>query len=616
MYQSLLTNRYLTTRVIPLIAVAAVALCTALVIIVVSVMSGFVNMVRDAGKTLLGDVVISYSIQGLAHYDELILRIEALPEASAASPLVEMFGLLELPYGAAQGVQVFGIEPISFDQVTGYAASLYWKTPDDVGWLRALRHATENTWKEREARFSVEVIADAERAASGTLRKTLYALAPEESRDDVLALPLARMRDELPGLLGFENWSDLFFVEPMLNPNLDLVYEHGRVLDEGGDNGAAIVTGIEVSDANERRSDGTYRPLASHLWMPITKVTLTLAPISRGNRILQPESRIFPVANEIQFGIYPVDNQRVLIPIAIAQKMLQMDAGQIVDPDELDPVTLLPTVIEETPARVTKIVIRAADGVTPEDLKASVEMVYDTFRAELTDAGDPYVLPEHGLFTTIKTWQEQNAEWIAPVEKERDLMRILFSIIYFVCGGLVLVIFWAIVYEKTRDIGILRSIGASRIGVLWIFVHYGLVVGIVGSIVGVGLAYLVVHNINGIHLALGQPVPFWARATGIGVTTLALLFTLFMTRRPNLLPVVAGALCTITLIGISTWMMLHKGFLVWDPKVYYFSEIPNRMDAANAIITMVGAVVFSIIGALFPAARAADIDPVTALRYE
>ena len=58
------------------------------------------------------------------------------------------------------------------------------------------------------------------------------------------------------------------------------------------------------------------------------------------------------------------------------------------------------------------------------------------------------------------------------------------------------------------------------------------------------------------------------------------------------------------------------GVVIWDPAVYYFSEVPNTIDLPSAIITMIGAVIFSLIGAAIPAARAADIDPAKALRYE
>ena len=58
------------------------------------------------------------------------------------------------------------------------------------------------------------------------------------------------------------------------------------------------------------------------------------------------------------------------------------------------------------------------------------------------------------------------------------------------------------------------------------------------------------------------------------------------------------------------------GVIIWDPSVYYFTVIPNEVDLANAYQTMVGAVLFSLIGAFLPAAKAADVDPVRALQYE
>jgi ABC-type lipoprotein release transport system permease subunit len=99
MYQSLLVLRFLTSRIMPVIAVLAVALCVTLVIVVVSVMTGFLDMLRASGKRLVGDVVIQYPVVGIPYYRDLIADIEALDEAEAASPLIETLGIIKMPYG-------------------------------------------------------------------------------------------------------------------------------------------------------------------------------------------------------------------------------------------------------------------------------------------------------------------------------------------------------------------------------------------------------------------------------------------------------------------------------------------------------------------------------------
>jgi lipoprotein-releasing system permease protein len=236
----------------------------------------------------------------------------------------------------------------------------------------------------------------------------------------------------------------------------------------------------------------------------------------------------------------------------------------------------------------------------------------------LQKSADPNVRtrPPAAEYVSIMTWEQRLRDLIAPVEKERQMMRILFSITYLVCAGLILAIFWSIVSEKTRDIGILRAIGASRMGVLWIFLRYGLTIGAVGSGVGIALAWLVIRNINAIHMALGNDAPPWLYVTFFLLAAGSAALTLRALTRSRILSVLLWTVATLALVGIGTGLVLHRGFLIWDPAVYYFATIPSEMDWSNAWITAVGAIVFSVLGAAVPAARAADIDPVRALRYE
>jgi ABC-type lipoprotein release transport system permease subunit len=86
-----------------------------------------------------------------------------------------------------------------------------------------------------------------------------------------------------------------------------------------------------------------------------------------------------------------------------------------------------------------------------------------------------------------------------------------------------------------------------------------------------------------------------------------------------MLPIVLGSLGFIALGGVGGLLLFIRhigGLVVWDASVYYFSQIPNELDWGTSIFTVCGAILFCLLGALIPAAKAADTDPVKALRHE
>ena len=121
-----------------------------------------------------------------------------------------------------------------------------------------------------------------------------------------------------------------------------------------------------------------------------------------------------------------------------------------------------------------------------------------------------------------------------------------------------------IVVEKTRDIGILKALGASSRGIMSIFLGYGLALGLVGSGVGVGIGLLFVRYINQVE-------------------------------------------------GVISWILGRK---VFDENIYYFHEIPTVVQPGMVASVALGAVIIAVLASVLPARRASALHPVRALRFE
>jgi lipoprotein-releasing system permease protein len=536
MFQPLLVRKYLLSKAMPLLAAMAVLLCAAMVLVTWSVMNGFLNKLIASGRTTTGDVTISFPVQGFPHADELIKMLEKDPLVEAAAPMIEGYGLLGLPNGRTRTVFVRGVDGPQYARVTSFSDIIWWKPLDE---------------------------------------------------------PMPKDSDRADPRL-----------KPDLQDDLRRYVANGQTLTR--DDSAAVVLGIELSGLNDRNVAGFYHPLRAlkmlpdgtstqiDVFMPMNgEVVLTmLRADTKGLSAVGSVSRNFPVANEFNSGTFEIDRNVVIARMDAVQEMMGMSAGKrVATPAEVErmrkagtlpppePTTAgdggesfatgatasAPRYLIDDPARVTHVLVRGKGDLgvlgatTP--LRERVEEIYAEFAAK-----HPGVVPSGGPVGAIDilTWEDQNRTMIQAVQKETGLVLFLFSMISLVAVVLVLTIFWSMIAEKTKDIGVMRALGASRSAVAGTWLLYGLAIGLVGSTLGVLLAYVIVRNINAIH----------------------------------------------------DWMGATLGLKIWDPAVYYFTEIPSKVDPGKALAVFLAFIVACVVGALVPAVRAARMDPVRALRFE
>jgi len=222
------------------------------------------------------------------------------------------------------------------------------------------------------------------------------------------------------------------------------------------------------------------------------------------------------------------DANFVFVPIAAVQRMRGM----------VDPQSGLTS--------VNSIQIKLAPG-------ADLEQVRDALRRAFP--ADLYA---------VSTWRDKQGPLLAAVDMEMSVLNILLFLIIAVAGFGILAIFFMIVVEKTRDIGILKSLGAGAPGIAGIFLGYGLALGFVGAGAGLGLGLAIVTNLNRIRA------------------------------------------------GVE-WL---SGARVFDPSIYYFHRIPTILDAGTIAWIIAGAMAIAVASSVLPALRAARLHPVEALRHD
>jgi lipoprotein-releasing system permease protein len=164
----------------------------------------------------------------------------------------------------------------------------------------------------------------------------------------------------------------------------------------------------------------------------------------------------------------------------------------------------------------------------------------------------------------IHTWEEKQGSLLKAIDIEKGILDVLLFMIIAVAGFGILAIFSMIVSEKTRDIGILKALGASSGGVMKIFLTYGLLLGAIGALLGTILGLEITWHIN----------------------------------------------------EVEAFIALVTGQKVFDPGIYYFQQIPTEVSPWAVTIVNLGSVAIATVFSILPALRAAMLHPVAALRYE
>ena len=164
----------------------------------------------------------------------------------------------------------------------------------------------------------------------------------------------------------------------------------------------------------------------------------------------------------------------------------------------------------------------------------------------------------------VRTWQDLNRNLFNALKLEKRVMFIILTLIILVAAFNIASSLIMMVMEKTRDIGILKSIGLSSSGIMVIFTFEALMVGTFGTVLGLAAGLVLTRSLNTITL-------FLERLTGIEV---------------------------------------------FPSSVYYFDKIPTAINAGEIILIVTSAIVISLLAGIYPARQAAKLEPIKTLQYE
>jgi len=570
MYKLLLCWRYLRTRWIALASIVSVTLGVATLIVVNSVMDGFTEEMHNRIHGILSDLVVeSHSTGGISDskwFEDQIRetlgdRLEGLTTVVAVPAMlnfsfngsnhtqqINLIGIDQNTYASVSDFSQYLMHPENQKRIDfllkndGYAPDR--STFPESGWnyrrdmARLRKEIERETQRNRELRRQIETAGVGQLALPERPMTTIGGLSAssqnwlDEANPLATDVPLNSAEAEETSEQTVTNpipsgtsTSDLLMAGPTISsPSTDAAAK-AKYFDSETDCHTGIVIGISIGSMRYRDPLGDVKDL--FFVRPGDDVTIAMPGAGSPPRAIDES---FTVVDFYESKMSEYDSTFAFVPLERLQKIRGM----------IDPTT--------GKKSVTSIQMKLRPGVNLAEAR-------DDLRA---------VFPPDQTMVHVQSWRDSQGPLLAAVQLETTILNILLFMIIAVAGFGILATFFMIVVEKTRDIGVLKSLGAPGPGIASIFLTYGLLLGIVGSGAGAVLGLLFVANIN----------------------------------------TIAALIEKIT------------GREVFDPTVYYFSEIPTIIHPVMVVWVVIGSVLIAVMASVLPSIRAARMHPVQALRYE
>lgn len=520
MYKLLLCWRYLRTRYIALASIISVMLGVATMIVVNSVMSGFAAEMQNRIHGILSDVVLEVrSLDGMGDAEwhmEQIRRV-AGDAVEGMTPTVVVPAMLSFRHSdqwITRQVQLIGIDETTQSKVSDFGK--YLQHPEN---RRAMSfQLREGGYDTRDHQGGSEAMERPQMKRAGWEHRRQ--MAELQAFNRMMAQPKAHPSGSPDSLRpGASPAADDPPATNLVDPFAAQRPQQEPVFDPARQQHTGAVLGIVMASFRRPTGEDCF------LILPGDDVKLTFPTAGTPPKIVTDE---FTVVDFYECKMAEYDSSFVFVPIRKLQELRGM----------IDPATGM--------GMFKSIQIKLKPGVDG-----------DAIRDKLAEAF-PRSLYE------VQTWRDRQGALLAAVQMETAILNVLLFLIIAVSGFGILAIFFMIVVEKTRDIGVLKSLGASGSGIMGIFLSYGLSLGLVGSGVGLVLGLVFVDHINDIAVVLGK-----------------------ITGKP-----------------------------VFDPSIYYFYRIPTIKDPWTIAWIVSGAIAIAVLASVLPALRAALLHPVEALRYE